>query len=438
MIPLRKKLAYSSNQIGINLLWQAFNTVAVFYYVSVLHVSATRISVGMIVYGIVNAFLNLLVGHLSDRTNTRFGRRIPYILFSSLPFAVLFYLLFHPLVAAPNARLVYFFIVTLLFDLCFTFVALNVGALYPEMYQSAQDRSNVAAMQQIFGIVGMIVGVALSKSVGQSAGWGTMALVFGAIALVTLYVSLYGSFENPAYREQPLHFRTALRETFRNPFFVVYVLASLLIQLTTTMFVTLSSFYSNYVVMLSPLQSSLFLGLLFIVAIPFNFVWARIAVRVTTIQATIWTTILYAVISVAFLFDRGAVAVVVTGAVLGIAIAGFMVLMNILLADVIDHDARVTGKRREGMYLGMNGFIVRIGMSVQYAIMGIFFATTKFDASRTMQSRAAVLGLRMLVGGLPVILLLVACLLLLRYRKYARATSGLADTEAKGVGSSMG
>ena len=57
-VPMKKKLAYSANQFGINILWQAFNTVAVFYYVTDLNVSGTAISIGMIVYGIINAFLN--------------------------------------------------------------------------------------------------------------------------------------------------------------------------------------------------------------------------------------------------------------------------------------------------------------------------------------------------------------------------------------------
>jgi GPH family glycoside/pentoside/hexuronide:cation symporter len=81
MISLSKKLAYSSNQIGLSVLWQAFSAIAVFYYVTVLNVSGTSISIGMIIYGFLNALFNLVAGYVSDRTKTRFGRRIPYILF---------------------------------------------------------------------------------------------------------------------------------------------------------------------------------------------------------------------------------------------------------------------------------------------------------------------------------------------------------------------
>lgn len=414
MVSTSRKLAYSFNQVGINLLWQAFNTVAVFYYVTVLHVSGTALSVGMILYGIMNAFLNLLAGHLSDRTNTRFGRRIPYITFASLPFAVLFFLLFQPLVS--RGYLAYYFIITFLFDLAFTLRALNVGALYPEMYQSKTDRSYVAALQQFFGILGMIVGVALSKSLGQSLGWGTMGAIFAVIGAFSLYVSLLGSFENAVYREESLRLKEALLETFRNRRFVLYVLASLLIQLITTMFTSLSSFYTKYVVALSATESSVFLGSVFLVAIPMSFIWARISIRRTAVTASMTATALYAIFALLFLISHGPLMVIVTGALLGVPIAGFMVLLNVLLAEVIDFDAMQTGKRREGMYLGMNGFIVRIGMSVQYAIMAVFFAVSHYNSGASVQPASAVAGFRFLIGGFPFLVLVVSFFLLKKYQ----------------------
>lgn len=423
MVSLSKRVAYSINQVGVNLIWQAFNTVAFFYYVSVLHVSTTGISAGMVVYGFVNAFLNLFAGYLSDRTNSRMGRRIPYIVYGGIPLVVLFYLMFHPIVPMGTNLLIYFLVVTFLFDVCFTFVALNVSALFPEMYPSGPGRSNVVALQQFFGIIGLIVGVALSKSLGLSLGWSTMALIFGGITAVSIYLSLFGSFENPANRVEPLRFREALRETFTNRRFLLYVFASLFVQLTTTMFVTISSFYSTYVVSLNATQSALFLGLMFIVAIPISFVWSRVALRIGNSQTTLVAVVLFALISLVFCIDTSPLAVIVTGAVLGIGISGFMVLMNLLLADVIDYDAEKVGKRREGMYYGMNGFVVRIGMSLQYAIMGIFFSVTKFNSNHQTQPHAAIVGLRFLIGGLPVVLLFIAFVLLYRYHRLVQSHS---------------
>ena len=80
-----------------------------------------------------------------------------------------------------------------------------------------------------------------------------------------------------------------------------------------------------------PDKKSFFLGGIFIVAIPMSFLWARIALRISTIRAAIISSVLYLLITPAFLFDNSAVSVIITGLLLGVPIAGFLVLLNILL-----------------------------------------------------------------------------------------------------------
>ncbi|GHO80293.1 sugar transporter [Ktedonobacter sp. SOSP1-85] len=421
-VPVRKRIAYSTHQLGSNLLWNAFNTVAVYYYVTELHVSGVILSASLIAYGLINAALNLLAGHISDRTNTRWGRRLPFIIGGALPFCVTFYFIFAPPALGPQGLLIYFLVLTFIFDLCFTVTALNFGSLFPEMYQEKRTRLYVGALLQLFAILGLMVGVALSKSLGQTLGWQTMALVFAGIGVVSLYVSVYGSFENPAYREQSFSFREAVTSTFRNPRFIPYVVANFLIQFSTTLFTTVSAFYTKYVVSLNALENTLFLGSIFIVAIPMSFLWARIATRISTIRAAMISTLLYLLITLAFLFETNSTSVIITGAFLGIPIAGFLVLLNILLADVIDYDAELTGRRREGMYLGMNGFIVRLGLSLQYAVMAIFFVVSGYDEHLKEQHANTILGFRILLGGLPIGFLLIAIVMLRSYQSRLKPT----------------
>ncbi len=417
-VPMGKKIAYAANQLGINLLWQAFNTVAVYFYVTQLKVPGVAISVGMTVYGFVNAFLNLIAGHISDRTQTSWGRRIPYVVIGSLPFAASFFFLFAPPRLGHQGLLIYFLVLTFLFDLFFTFTVLNTLALFPEMYPNERERGFVSALQQVFGIVGMILGVALAKGLGQSLGWQTMALVFAVLGGLSMYVSLYGSFENAALREQPFRLGEALAATFRNRRFVVFVTASFLIQFTTTLMTTLSTFYTTYVVALTPTQSMFFLGGTFIVAIPLSFVWARLADKMGSGKSVMVALVLYALTLMALLWDHSPMTTLVTGAVLGISVSAFMVLLPVLLADVIDYDAFLTGRRREGMYLGMNGFIVRLGLSLQYAVMAVFFSISGFNANAPVQTIKAVVYLRILIGGVPILFVMIAFLLLWRYVQY--------------------
>ena len=91
----------------------------------------------------------------------------------------------------------------------------------------------------------MIAGVALSKSLGMALGWHTMAFIFAGIGLISLYTALYGCFENQEHQSEPFRFKEALKATFKNHLFVFYVAASFLIQFTTTLFMSVSSFYHS-------------------------------------------------------------------------------------------------------------------------------------------------------------------------------------------------
>jgi len=421
-VPIWKKIVYSVHALGVNMLWQAFNTVAVYFYVTELKVPGVAISAVMVIYGIINAFFNLFAGYISDRTHTRFGRRIPYIALSALPFAASFYLLFSPPSAGHAGLLIYFILFTFLFDLFFTLTALNAGALYPEMYPKEKDRAYVSAFQQVFSIVGMIAGVALSKSLGTTLGWHTMGWVYAGGGLISIYTALMGCFENPENRVQTFRFLEAFKATFNNRLFVIYVGGSFLIQFTTTLFMSVSSFYTKYVIPLDPLQNSLFLGGIFIIAIPISFLWARVSVRISASKAVLLAVILYTVLTALFMIDRNPLMLVIHGFILGVPVAGFMVLLTILLAEVIDHDAKITGSRREGMYFGMNGFIVRLGMSLQYVVMGVFFNVSGYDANVEVQSGGTITGFRILMGGVPILFLAIAFYLMFKYMREVKTT----------------
>ncbi len=76
----------------------------------------------------------------------------------------------------------YFTIMMFLFDGLFTLVILNWTALFPEMYTSLEDRSIVSMWRQLFGNVGLIIGIALVPMIYGKLGWQTMAIIFGIIS----------------------------------------------------------------------------------------------------------------------------------------------------------------------------------------------------------------------------------------------------------------
>jgi len=417
---LLRKLAYSSGALASAVVAQAFSTYVIFFYVDTLKMPAKLIGLGMALYGVWNAINDPLAGHISDRTRTRWGRRIPYMLFGSLPLAVAFALVWMPPLrfVGDNEVLLfaYFIAIIFLFDTLYTFVILNWTSLFPEMFISLKERTQVSAFRQLFGIFGLIVGIAAPPLVYGSLGWPAMGAIFAAVTAAFLYLSVWGARERGAEAVgEPLPFRSALRYTFANRSFLTYVLASFLVQFT---FVTLTAtlpFYAKYVLRIDEGQTSLLFLSVFLTALVFLALWSRVTVRLGARKAMMMSVILFGAALTPFWLASSFAAGVATGALVGIGLAGIMLLLDILISDVIDEDELRTGTRREGMYFGVNGFVIRLGISLQAVVMSVILDSTGYDPNLVVQPPSAITGLRLLVTAVPLAALVVSLLALYFY-----------------------
>ncbi|MFF2091147.1 MFS transporter [Paenibacillus sp. NPDC058174] len=413
-IGLGRKIAYSSGNLSVNLIAQAFATYIVFYYVDVLGVRPYLITSAMVIHGIVNALLNPLFGYLSDRTQSRWGRRVPYMLFGMVPLAALFTAMWFP-VGTGAALFWYFLIVILAYDVLFVMVVLNYSALFPELFVTIKERAAVSSWRQMLGIIGMIVGVALPPLIYGKLGWGVMGAIFGAIALLFFIVMLAGSKERGTAPEATIGFWSALRYTFSNKAFVYYVTGSLLVQFTFALLPATIPFFAKYVLGTEDNGSTILLGSIFLVAIPCVYVWGRLVQRWGPRQTIIIAVICYMVALIPFLFVTTLAAAAVTAGLVGIGLAGLMVLLEIMLSEVIDEDEKRTRERREGMYFGMNGFIVRWGVSLQALTTGVVLEASHYVKDAAHQSDAAIIGFRSMLSLIPIAALLLAVLFFTLY-----------------------
>ena len=92
-----------------------------------------------------------------------------------------------------------------------------------------------------------------------------------------------------------------------------------------------------------------------------------------------------------------------------IGLSGQMLLLDVMIADITDEDEVRSGRRREGMYYGVNGFVVRlVGFLQSLVLLGL--AAAGYRAGAAHQAASAVLALRLFVGGLPIVSIAIALL----------------------------
>jgi GPH family glycoside/pentoside/hexuronide:cation symporter len=421
----KKSLLYSCGSFAAGLPAAAFSTFIIFFYVDVLKMPSDLIGIGMGIYGIWNAINDPLFGQLSDRTRTKWGRRIPYVKFGSLPFILAFILIWIPPVNYMHGNIkllfAYFMGAIFLYDGLYTLVILNWTALYPEMYTSQEDRTKVSAYRNILGIIGTIIGSALPPILYDSIGWGAMGILFAVLTLIALYLSLLGSKENPVYSEkesQPL--LKSIKSTIKNKSFLTFVLGNMFIQFTFVILQAGMPFYAKYVLKVDGIMVSLLLGIIFIIAIFALYPWTKIANRRGSKKSIVTSIVIFAISILPFWFAKNFVTGLIIAALVGIGLGGIQLLIDVLISDVIDEDEAKTGTRREGSYFGLNALFIRLAISVQSITMGYVLKFSKYDANLGVgnQPQSAINGIKMLITVIPLVALICAGICFAMYPLY--------------------
>ncbi len=411
---------YALSMLGMQIPAQVVNVSLLFFYTDVKRLPPQWSATALTLYAIYNAVNNPLIGYFSDRTHTRWGRRLPYLWLGTLPWMVVFGLLWlAPFNGNENpvALLIYMVVGIVLYDALATAVSTAYYSLLPEMFPSYHERTDVAVRMNIFLTVALLMGVALPPILAQRLGWGIMGVIFAGIAAVAGYIGYRGMFErgNAAVSED-FSFFAAFKATFVNRSFLPMTVAQTMRFVTTNALSTGMIFYIKYSIGAPPGQTSIILGTAFITAALALYPWRvfianRFEPRTTALCGYAAT----ALASLSLWFVTSLQGAIVAAFLIGIAFAGIFLMDNVLISDVIDEDEVKTGQRREGMYFGLNGLVVTLSAAIVSVVFGIIAPAYGYDTRVEVQPESVATGFRVFMTGLPFAGCALAFLALLTY-----------------------
>jgi GPH family glycoside/pentoside/hexuronide:cation symporter len=378
-LSLFRKLAYSTGYLGTILIGElALMWIIFFYAPPEGTIFAPALLVGSVVFfgRIVDAIADPLVGYFSDKSKSRFGRRIPFIAIGT-PFLVLAWILiFHPPVAAESAmNAVYLAVVLGFFWIFFTVVVAPHLALLPEIVSTRSDRINLTTYMALFGVVGLFIAFLGSGLLIDHFNFGVMAMVTGAIAFASFYVPVLFIRETArsSAKEVTLPLIEAIKQCFRNQPFLYYVFGYLLVMMGISITGAAAPFIVTVLMGAGEEWAGYAMGMMIGVALLFfpiiNYLAKRLGKKLIFATSFLIFSILVAMFGTIGLFPfppfyYGVVLI----ALAGIPVSSFLVLANAIIADVIDHDEKITGFRREAIYFGVQGLLMKLGHGVSALI----------------------------------------------------------------------
>jgi len=418
------KIAYGVGNLGQALFFNTVQTFLIFFYTDVVRLDPGLVGLAFAIsYGVWNAINDPLVGVLSDRTRTRWGRRIPYIALGTPLTFILFVLIWSPpLGGRPLTNpshvgiFFYFAIIIALFDLAYTAVSVTYTALFPEAFEDLKERTEVSIYRQVAAMIGTALGLAitpvivgaLSERFGDLGGWTGAGVILGLVGGGAFGFSLLGSQERKeASEEEALPLTVAFKETCTNRSFLAFVGANLMICYIWSWLSAMVPFFTKYVIGAEEEQMSLIFVGMFVTSMAFYPLWRKIALRLGSKRTLALAVTLFVVFMLPVLFVANLPQAFVMTLFVGAANSGITLVRDIVLSDVIDEDELHTGRRREGSYFGVNAFIKRLVMVLIGGSIGLVLGLSGYDAELAAQPPSVALGIRLGMGLLPVVALAV-------------------------------
>jgi glycoside/pentoside/hexuronide:cation symporter, GPH family len=387
-LPLRTRVLYSSSSLGGEAITQSRGAWLVYYYAPPEDADLDALLpigvVGALLFAanLVEALDDPLIGYWSDRTRSRLGRRLPFILTATPIWALAAYLLFTPPESAgPALTGAYLFLILELHHLCSTLSGGPYEALLPEIARTTRDRLSIVGIRVYFGAAGGAVGLVGGGLLVDRSGFEAMALTMALIALTFRYLGTAGVWSRARRAAPPatIPLRDSLRMTLSNRYFLLFLPTFVLFQVGLQMLLGVLPFYVT--ALLGPGREGTWVAIITATALGTTLavvpLFTRLARRTSKRQAyraaMLAAAVAFPMLSLAGLAPGipAEAQIVVLMAAAGAPIAGIYLFPAALTADIIDYDTVRTGLRREASYFGTQNLVEKTATSVSPLLLAL-------------------------------------------------------------------
>jgi sugar (glycoside-pentoside-hexuronide) transporter len=424
VLPVHVKVGFALGDHTVNIQLATVSLFFLFFLTEVAGLRPSQAGLVLLIGRVFDAFTDPMMGRLSDRSRWRWGRRRPWFLIGAVPFGVTFALLWSESGLHGDAAVFGFYTaVYVLNTLCSTVLAVPYMALLPELALGYHERTSMNTYRSA-GVVAAILAAAVGMPVlveafGSGArGYAGAGWVFGIwVALPWLVVFAVTWERREFQRPSTLGFIAGARRLAQHHSY--RILAALFLSARISVDVSgamLIFYFTFWVGRPDDFPIALLLLLLgVVVSLPF---WLRLARRVDKRVVFVAGALTWSVMLVGILLYQPEMPRWVVFAFAGLSGVGYGITDLMpwsMLGDVIDEDELDTGERREGMYAGFFTFLRKLGGATGVALAGVVLEWSGFARGAPAQGDAAIWAVRLLTSVGPILFLLLAAWIALRY-----------------------
>jgi len=444
-LSIKEKIGYSLGDTASHFVWDMVGFWLLFFYTDVYGISAAAAGTIMLVARFWDMAIDPVIGVVSDRTNTRWGKFRPYILFGAIPYAILAILTFTTPNLGEVGKIIYAGATYVLLMTAYAAINLPYSALGAVMTDDTYERAGLNTYRFIAGFTGQFVVTGLALTLAEFFGGGDKAqgfqytvFLFAGLSLVFFFITFKTTKERvQPPKEQVNSLKEDIKNLFRNQAWIILALVGIISFIMFAMQNAAIAYYFKYYLgRENNVQLFNVIGTVaLIVALPLSKPLAkRFGNKNVFIGSSLISGVFFMLIYVAGVNDL--TTIYIFNIIAKMAYAPAVPLLWTMIADSADYGEWTTGRRATGLYFSAAVFAQKAGWGIGAAIAGWILAVSGFVAN-AVQNHTAITGIKLLVSVIPGILYMSCALFMIFYRIDSKTTTQMKqDLDARRAGQS--
>lgn len=388
-LSFKEKLGYGLGDLSGNIMFSAISFFLLYFFINVGGLNPKLAALVFIIARFWDAVTDFWMGSISDRTNTRWGKKKVFMLFGAVPYGLMFIILW--LVpfgedATQTMRFIYYTFAYLLYNTTWTIVYIPYNALTANMTGDYDERTSLNAFRIVLANIGILLGAAIfalladgTASVfyqlygSEKTAYGLAGAIFGVLALMIMLVCVSSVTERIDSQEpERKKLLVTLKEFFRLKEFRNIITYYLLSMIGFDIIMAIFIFFINDTLAFGGgSDSMLFVAIPLVTAIISAAFWVYLSEKHSKHKVYAAASIFMFVVLLACLFipPQNYLALISVCIGAGIGMSAIQILPFASLPDVVEVDQLVYGSRREGAYYGINQFMYKLASGISIAFV---------------------------------------------------------------------
>lgn len=422
MIGIREKIGYGFGDMASSMFWKLFGSYLMIFYTDVFGMPAAVVGTMFLITRVWDSAFDPIIGIIADRTQSRWGKFRPYLLYLAIPFAVIGVLTFTTPDFGDGGKVIYAYFIYSLMMMVYSAINVPYASLLGVMSPEPKDRNMLSTYRMTFAYIGSFIALLLfmpmvnrfSMGHDEQHGW-MMSVIVIAVLCVLLF---YGCFAWTTERVKPIKeqqnsLKSDLQDLLHNRPWWILLGAGVAALVFNSIRDGATVYYFKYYVVEEEYASISLFGISFVLSGLYlavgqaaNIVGVVLAAplsnRIGKKKTYMWAMSIATVLSVIFYwFDKEQLMLMFIFQVLiSICAGSIFPLLWSMYADCADYSELKTGNRATGLIFSSSSMSQKFGWAIGSAVTGWLLAFYGFEAN-AVQGEEAIHGIRMFLSWLP-------------------------------------